>query len=218
MNFLLTTKTIGNNGKMMKHLICTLLAFFTAFPVQAADTQQAQAFAETLADKIMTQVVKSSAPSAEKRAAFRKIFLGATDIHKIARFTLGRYARTADKEQIDAFTQAFTDNIILTWADRFGSYAGVSVKFKGVRQDKNDFYVTSSLDVPDTENDIEIIWRINAKNDKPTLSDLVVEGVSMLLSYRNEYSSVLQQSNGDLQILINLLNQKNEALRNPKKK
>lgn len=202
----------------MKRLICVLLAVLFALPADAADEKQVQNFAQDLANQIMERVVLAKTPAAQKRAAFREVFLKATDINKIARFTLGRYARSASKEQLAAFTKAFTDNVILTWADRFDGYAGESVKFQSTRQDKNDFYVTSMLDVPNTENDIEVIWRINAKNDNLKLVDLVVEGVSMIMSYRNEYSSVLQQSGGDLQTLINLLDQKNAALRAPQKK
>lgn len=203
----------------MKRLIyCSLLAVLFALPARAADEGQVRAFAQNLANQIMDRVVLAKTPAPQKRAAFREVFLKATDINKIARFTLGRYARSMPKEQMAAFTKAFTDNVILTWSDRFDGYAGESIKFQGVRSDKNDFYVTSTLDVPNTENDIEVIWRINAKNDNLKLVDLVVEGVSMIMSYRNEYSSVLQQSGGDLQTLINLLDQKNEALLNATKK
>ncbi len=202
----------------MKRFLFALLMILTVFPANAADEQQVQNFAQSLADQIMERVVLAKTSPAQKRAAFREVFLKATDINKIARFTLGRYARTASKEQIAAFTNAFTDNVILTWADRFDGYAGKAFTFKSVRQDKNDFYVSSVLDVPNTENDVEIIWRISAKGDQLKLMDLVVEGVSMIMSYRNEYASVLQQSGGDLQTLINLLNQKNDALRNPPKK
>lgn len=74
--------------------------------------------------------------------------------------------------------------------------------------------MTSKIDIPNTENDVEIIWRIVDKKDELRLADLVVEGVSMLMSYRNEYTSVLQQNGGDVGALVKQLAAKNETLKN----
>ena len=62
---------------------------------------------------------------------------------------------------------------------------------------------------------MEIIWRIVDKKDELKLADLVVEGVSMLMSYRNEYTSVLQQNGGDIAALVKQLAAKNETLKKP---
>lgn len=203
---------------MKKYLCLLILGLFAASGARAEEASSPRAFAEQLADQIMKEVVLSKNPMPEKQAAFRRVFLEATNIRTIARFTLGRYYKNASEEQREAFIQAFTDNVILTWTERFSSYAGEQIRFKDTRQDKNDFYVNSTLDIPNTENDIEIIWRISNKNGRMQLVDLVVEGVSMIMSYRNEYASVLQQSGGDVQTLINMLTNKNKALRNPAKK
>lgn len=77
----------------MKRFLFALLMILTVFPANAADEQQVQNFAQSLADQIMERVVLAKTSPAQKRAAFREVFLKATDINKIARFTLGRYAR-----------------------------------------------------------------------------------------------------------------------------
>ncbi|MGN0904654.1 MAG: phospholipid-binding protein MlaC [Alphaproteobacteria bacterium] len=203
---------------MKKYLCLLILGLFAASGTRAEQAASPRAFAEQLADQIMKEVVLSKSAMPEKQAAFRRVFLEATNIRTIARFTLGRYYKSATEEQREAFISAFTDNVILTWTERFSNYAGEQIKFRDTRQDKNDFYVNSTLDIPNTENDIEIIWRISDKKGHMQLVDLVVEGVSMIMSYRNEYASVLQQNGGDVQTLINMLNNKNKALLNPPKK
>lgn len=203
---------------MKKYLCLLILGLFAASGTRAEQAASPRAFAEQLADQIMKEVVLSKSAMPEKQAAFRRVFLEATNIRTIARFTLGRYYKSATEEQREAFISAFTDNVILTWTERFSNYAGKQIKFRDTRQDKNDFYVNSTLDIPNTENDIEIIWRISDKKGHMQLVDLVVEGVSMIMSYRNEYASVLQQNGGDVQTLINMLNNKNKALLNPPKK
>lgn len=205
-----------NKGLKMKKFLCVfMLALITALPC-AAQTQEAEAFAKKLADEIMSQVVLAKTPLKEKQDAFRRVFLEATDIDLIARFTLGRYARTISEDQRQTYVKVFTDNVIYTWTERFSNYAGEKIIFQSSRQeDGKDVYVTSKIDIPNTENDIAIIWRITTKNNSLKLVDLVVEGVSMVMSYRNEYTTVLQQNGGDIEKLIETLKKKNTELKNP---
>lgn len=209
----------------MKKLIFSFLCFVSvAFPAVAAEVEDAEKFARTLADDIITNVVRPKISLQKKQETFRKVFMAVINVKTNARFTLGRYAKTADPDQLKAYTDALADNIIYTWTDRFNGYADGSlttdaIKIKSSRQSENgDFYVTSEIDLPDTENDIEMIWRISEKKGTLKLADLIVEGVSMLMSYRNEYTAILQQNGGNIAALTEMLQKKNEALKNPRKK
>ena len=204
----------------MKRLtIFAFLFFMISVPVIASETADAEAFAQKLANDIMRDVVKSKTSLPQKQEAFRKIFLSAINIKSTARFTLGRYARTASPEQLQAYTDALTNNIIYTWTERFNNYAGETIRFESSRKSETgDFYITSKIDIPNTENDVEVIWRIVDKKDELKLADLVVEGVSMLMSYRNEYTSILQQNGADISALIKQLTTKNETLKTPQSK
>lgn len=205
---------------MKKILLFTLFLCFAAPHARALDAQSAQSFAETLADDIMRDVVKSKTPLTQKRDAFRKIFTGAINVKSSARFTLGRFAKSASPDDVKAYTDALVDNIVFTWAERFNNYAGETIEFTGARQSERggDFYVSSKIDIPNGENAIEIIWRVVDKKGETKLADLIVEGVSMLMSYRNEYTAVLQQNGGSVADLTAQLRAKNETLKNPAKK
>ena len=133
---------------------------------------------------------------------------------KIARFTLGRFAKTASEQDLQAYTTAFTDNVVDTWTQRFASYAGEKIVFTDARQENGkDVYVHSDLLMADGVNKIEIVWRVSMKKGKTHLVDLVVEGVSMILSYRNEYTAILQQNGGNIADLTEKL--KNKAVKDP---
>lgn len=203
----------------MTVLFC-LMSF--SFPSLAADATDARKFAKGLADSIITDVVNADISLPQKQEAFRKIFMAAINVKKSARFTLGRYAKTAAPEQVAGYTDALADNIIYTWTDRFSDYAhGLSTDdfiFEATRKsDNGDFYITSKINLPETENDIEVIWRISEKKGELKLADLIVEGVSMLMSYRNEYTAILQQNGGDIAGLTEMLKKKNALLKNPAK-
>ena len=208
--------------KKFVSLFLSLLCLTTA--ASAADVADAEQFARKLADDILTTVVRPKISLREKQERFRQVFISAINVKTNARFTLGRFAKGLAPEKMDAYTDALADNIIYTWTGRFNDYAGDSlsndaISFQSARKSENgDFYVSSKIKLPDAEKDIEMVWRISNKKDTLKLADLIVEGVSMLMSYRNEYSAVLQQNGGNVDALIEMLKKKNEALKNPAKK
>lgn len=198
----------------MKKLLFTLLFMLAGVPAAFAQTDGAKAFAQKIADDIMERVVKIKAPDSVKEQNFNAIFTQAADLKKIARFTLGRFAKTASEQDLQAYTTAFTDNVVDTWTQRFASYAGEKIVFTDARQENGkDVYVHSDLLMADGVNKIEIVWRVSMKKDKTHLVDLVVEGVSMILSYRNEYTAILQQNGGNIADLTEKL--KNKAVKDP---
>lgn len=198
----------------MKKLLFTLLFMLAGIPAAFAQTDEAKAFAQKIADDIMERVVKIKAPDSVKEQNFNAIFTQAADLKKIARFTLGRFAKTASEQDLQAYTTAFTDNVVDTWTQRFASYAGEKIVFTDARQENGkDVYVHSDLLMADGVNKIEIVWRVSMKKSKTHLVDLVVEGVSMILSYRNEYTAILQQNGGNIADLTEKL--KNKAVKDP---
>lgn len=207
----------------MKKLLNVFLCLF-CFSSQAlaSETATAEQFAKNLADNIITNVVRPKISLQQKQEKFQSVFMSAINVKKNARFTLGRYAKKASDEQLQAYTDALADNIVYTWTTRFNEYAGdalnsEAISFASARKSENgDFYITSKIKLPNAESDVEMIWRISDKNGEMKLADLIVEGVSMLMSYRNEYTAVLQQNGGDIDALTQMLKKKNETLKNPK--
>lgn len=194
----------------MKKLFLSLL-FLTAFTgaATAATTQDAENFAKRIADRLVVEVMQSKDPVAQKRQKFEEIFVTDADMDMIVKFVLSRAYKTASPEQREAFKAAFIDNFVATWADRFTKYSGESINFTSTRQDKKEFWSTSEIQVPDSDKPIVVLWRMREKNGALKVVDLVAEGVSMLQNYRNEYTSVLQQNNGDVAKLTAMLKKKN---------
>ena len=139
----------------MKKLLFTLLFMLAGVPAAFAQTDEAKAFAQKIADDIMERVVKIKAPDSVKEQNFNAIFTQAADLKKIARFTLGRFAKTASEQDLQAYTTAFTDNVVDTWTQRFASYAGEKIVFTDARQENGkDVYVHSDLLMADGVNKI----------------------------------------------------------------
>ena len=177
-------------------------------PTLARAENPAIEFVNDVADKVINTILVSDVSRDEKLTRFRTEFTEALDLKNIGQFVLGIYWRKATAEEKEAFLNAFMDFTTKTWADRFEMYQGQKIVFTGVRNaERNQFYVDSTIQ---NNPPVEVIWRLKQKDNTYRIIDIIVEGVSMAMSYRNEYSAYLQNHNGSVQALADELKQKSD--------
>lgn len=199
----------------MRSLLCVLMLIFSA-PVFAA-ANPAIDFMNNLAQEVIEKGIQGSKTPAEREAFIHEKFTTILDLKSIGQFVLGTYWKKADEAQRSEFLDAFTELLTKTWSDRFGMYSGQEVVFSGTRNapQKNQLYVDSSIP---GNPPVEIIWRIRPKDKGYVIIDIVIEDVSMAMSYRSEYTTFLQQHQGNLQDLIDELKKKSENFKYTEKK
>ncbi|MBR4926799.1 MAG: ABC transporter substrate-binding protein [Alphaproteobacteria bacterium] len=189
-------------------VILGMIMTLTMATTPAVSAEAPIAFVNALTDDIITNVLQSNDTQTEKLNRFRQSFEKALDMKSIGQFVLGAYWRKASNEERTAFLNAFIDFTTKTWADRFDSYTGQQIIFSGTRnaEGKNQLYVNSTIE---NNPPVEVIWRLKqTKTGDYQIIDIIVEGVSMAMSYRNEYSAFLQKHGGKLPTLIQELEQK----------
>lgn len=164
-------------------------------------------FVNNLTDDIITNILKSHEPQQVRFEKFKSSFEAALDMKSIGQFVLGVYWRSASPDQREAFLKAFMDFTTKTWADRFDLYTGQQIVFTGTRNaEGNQLYVDSQIK---NNPPVEVVWRLKRMKDGSfKIIDIIVEGVSMAMSYRNEYGAFLQKNNGDLNTLTEELTTK----------
>lgn len=190
----------------MKKLLSLVLGLLMSVSVQAAEPSIM--FVNNLTDDIITNVLETTDTQEEKFARFKSAFEKALDMKSIGQFVLGVYWRKATAEERQAFLNAFIDFTTKTWADRFDLYTGQQIVFSGSRnaEGKNQLYVDSTIE---NNPPVSVIWRLKqTKSGDFKIIDIIVEGVSMAMSYRNEYSAFLQKNGGKLSVLTKELEQK----------
>jgi len=191
----------------MKKVFAFILGLFF-MPALAKAENPAIEFVDNLADKVINTILVADVSRDEKLSRFRKEFTEALDLKNIGQFVLGIYWRKATLEEKDAFLNAFMDFTTKTWADRFDMYQGQKIVFTGVRNaERNQFYVDSTIQ---NNPPVEVIWRLKQKDNTYRIIDIIIEGVSMAMSYRNEYSAYLQNHGGSVQALADELKQKSD--------
>lgn len=191
----------------MKKIYAFILGLFVV-PSVALASNPAIDFVKDTADTVITDILQANISQDEKLSRFQVEFSKALDLKNIGQFVLGVYWRKATPEEKDAFLEAFKDLTTKVWADRFDMYNGQELVFTGTRNaEKNQLYVDSQFQ---NNPPVEVIWRLRQKNGDYKIIDIIVEGVSMAMSYRNEYSAFLQSHGGKVSELTAELQKKSQ--------
>jgi phospholipid transport system substrate-binding protein len=183
-----------------------LLAGTAAASAHAAD---AGAFVESLGNRAIAQLTDKSLSDQERERRFRGLLVENFDIPAIGKFVLGRYWKTASGSQQSSFLQVFEDVLVKRFTPMFAKYGGETFEICRVVQDPDPKYSTvcSVVTSPDGEP-VNVYWRTRAGGAGLKIIDVVVEGASMAITLRSEYSSVIQNSGGNVDTLITSLREK----------
>jgi phospholipid transport system substrate-binding protein len=143
----------------------------------------------------------------QRQNGFRTILNRTFEVPLIARFTLGRYWRRASEVQQKEYVRLFEDFIVLAYAARFKDYRGEAFTVGKVREiNERDALVQSLLVLKDGRK-IVVYWRVRGKSE-PKIIDVIVEGVSMAITQRDEFSAIINQNGGKIDGLLTALRKK----------
>jgi phospholipid transport system substrate-binding protein len=132
----------------------------------------------------------------------------------ISRFVLGRYARVASDSQMSTFRDVFLQVVTQRFLPLFEGYTTDDFHVDGAKPDPRSdglYLVNSRVRSPKNDQFAKAGWRVRHKNGDYEIVDVIAEGVSMAITLRSEYSSVIQQNGGRVEALIAKLKEKVKA-------
>ena len=154
---------------------------------------------KTLGDKNLTQE--------EKNTFIAKIAKDNVDIKALGLYTLGDLRKTVEKETLVKYQNLFEKYFLKSLTSRLTDYT--SEKFEVINSDKKNAkytIVNSRIAESKDKPEIKIDWRVYTKDPlKPLIRDLIVEGLSLARTQREEFSSILNSNNNDINALFNKL-------------
>ena len=131
------------------------------------------------------------------------------DINALGLYTLGELRKSSNKDDISNYQKSFEKYFLKTLTQRLTDYS--SSKFEVIGDDKksaNYTIVSSKISPFDGGPEIKIDWRIYTKNpEKPLIRDLIVEGLSLARTQKEEFASILSSNNNDIKVLITKLDE-----------
>jgi phospholipid transport system substrate-binding protein len=188
-----------------------LLTGLLAAVPQTAGAQDARAFVANLGNQAI-QVLGPSVSPAQRVARFRQLFQNDFDVPGIGQFVLGRYWRTASPEEQQEFLRLFQEYIVQAYAGRLGEYGGEPFRVLGSRPAGDETVVTSQIDRPNGGR-VVVDWYLINRSGAPKITDVYVGGVSMKVTQRDEFASVIQRNGGRVDALLAQLRQRIAAAR-----
>jgi phospholipid transport system substrate-binding protein len=146
---------------------------------------------EALSNKISTEV---------KIKKLKIIAKENVDIRGIGFYTLGKHRKLLTDSQKNEYTSLFEEYFLKTFADRLAEYTDPKVRVDSYEKLNENYTIVSSvLIATEKRPEVKIDWRVYTKNpDKPLIRDLIIEGLSLAKTQKEEFSSVIETNNGDV--------------------
>ncbi len=166
-------------------------------------------FVKSTAEKGLTFLSDPNSTQEQKKSEFKKLLDRSFDLDTIGRFVLGKYWNSATPAQQKEYSALFRKMVVEVYAGRFGEYKGEKFEVKSARSiSKKDSMVTSYIMPVSGGEPIQVDWRVRQDGSSYKIVDVLVSGVSMSVTQRSDFSSVIQRGGGDIAVLIDYLKQK----------
>lgn len=197
-------------GPLMKKILFTLFSFLAWVHVSHASTncEAAQEFMGKMGENVITLLTNQSISDKERGDQFRTILETQFNLKAIGKFVLGRYWKQASEEEKQAFLNLFKETTVATYATRFKDYTSERFEIRGCQVEPDEGVIVSSQIVRPNGQAIPIGWKIFEKNGEMRVYDVILEGISMGITQRSEFASVIQNGGGKLEALNRALENK----------
>jgi phospholipid transport system substrate-binding protein len=189
------------------------VAFARGVWAQAGGNQvpAAAQFIERLSQRAIEGLTARDIDLSERTKRFRELFTDSFDVPKIGRFALGNAWRTANAADRQAYLSAFEDFIVASYATRFADYGGETIRVVSSRPlDEGEAAVGTHF-VRAQGEPIRVDWRLAPDGQNWKIIDVVIEGVSMAITQRDDFTATVQRNGGRVGPLIELLREKAKA-------
>ena len=191
------------------YLIRALLILFISFSFTekslSADPSQ---FIQSIVDEASKALIANKTKE-ERMHELKSIAIKSVDIKGIGFYTLGSHRKNLSDAQKEEYNDLFRNYFLKSFASRLSNYT--DPKINVISQEKlNEKYtiVSSVLVATKKTPEVKIQWRVYTKNpDRPLIRDLIIEGLSLARTQKEEFNSVIQSNDGDINALfLNLTN------------
>ncbi len=204
--------------RIIAAIAAPLIALILAVSPVHADQHLAASteFVQDLADRAINTLTADGQTAEARRVQFRDLFREGFAIKGIARYVLGSSWSSASNADRTEYLTLFEDVIVTTWADRFSNFSGQKFTVENAvdassANTSEHVAIIRSVFFTDPQTPIHIDWRVASRGDLFKITDVVVEGVSMANTQRDEFSSVIANNGGEISALLDILRNKRDS-------
>ena len=184
----------------------SFLILIFVFTFNNAYSIEADVFVQSTINKA-TQILSSNLSKENKIKQLKEVAKETVDIKGISFYTLGSARKNLSESEKKTYAMLFEDYFLKSFSSRLVDYTNPEIDVLD-KEKLNDNYtiVKSLLNGNNDRPSIKIDWRIYTKNsDNPLIRDLIIEGLSLARTQKEEFASILNSNNGDINFLFNIL-------------
>ena len=195
--------------------LSTLFGILFLFSVQASATSSdSGAFVKALGDRAIQLLTSTQISDKEQTTRFRTLLREGFAVDRISQFVLGKYRRKATPGELDEFRKLYEDYIVSLYASAFRNYSGETFVVSRVVNTRNahDTMVVTHINPETDSNPTKVVFQVRNWKDTYKVLDIKIQGVSMILTQRDEFTGFIRNNGGKVAALINALRKKTKAL------
>ena len=194
---------------MTRISVCLISFFFLFQSSLIAYSSNPKDFVNELVNDAINKLADINLNKDQKSTFIEKVALENVDINALGLYTLGELRKSSNKNDILNYQKSFEKYFLKSLTSRLSDYSSSEFEILGDDKKSPNYTIVNSKITPnDGGAEIKIDWRIYTKNpDKPLIRDLIVEGLSLARTQKEEFASILSSNNNDIQILIEKLNE-----------
>ena len=184
---------------MKRNFFVTIFFVFGLIQESFAYSSDPKQFITEIVDEAKKILIESNSKEF-KTKKLSEMALKTVDIKGIAYYSLGGYRKSLDEEQLKKYMNLFEKYFLKSFTSRLTDYSDpkIDVLEAEVLSPKYTI-VTSLLIATDKKPEVKIEWRVYTKNpEKPLIRDLIIEGLSLARTQKEEFASVIENNNGDI--------------------
>lgn len=190
-----------------------LLAAALCFQTTARAAVTPSTFVESLTYSAFETLRDPAISEKERFSKFRALLNNRVDMPRIGRFVLGANWKRADAAQQAEYQKLFHDYVISAYAGRLKDYTEAKISIKDTTNTGKGEHIVSTLIIhPKNPEPVHVDWRLRENAGELQVLDMSIEGISMALTQRSEFASIIQQNNGDINALLTRLRSASGAI------
>jgi len=190
---------------MLSKKILTIISFLLVFSsnIEKVYSIEPDVFVQSTVNRAAKTL--SGNFTKEERIEKLKIIASETvDINAIGYYTLGSYRKNINDEQITEYENLFEQYFLKSFSSRLAEYSNPEIEVVSKKKINENYTMVSSILVSTEQRpEVKIDWRVYTKDSKnPQIRDLIIEGLSLARTQKEEFSSIIQSNDGDINALF----------------
>ena len=192
--------------KLKKFLIYISFVLINLTVINNSHSIEPDVFVQSTVNRA-SQVLSDNLSKDQKIIELKSIASETVDIKGIGMYTLGSYRKILSEDQKKEYAILFEQYFLKTFSSRLAEYSNPEIEVKSKEElNKNYTMVSSVLISTEKRPEVRIDWRIYTKNpDDLKIRDLIIEGLSLVRTQKEEFASIIESNNGDINALLTSL-------------